>query len=74
MRDSKYLGYAPVVVPGVTAQERIEAHSRQVACDGGSAALGHPLIWMRIEGHEITCPYCSRTFVLAADAAGGDGH
>ncbi len=73
MRDPGKTGYAPNLVPGITAEERLPATSRNVACDGGSPALGHPLIWMRIEGEEITCPYCSRTFVLQA-GVGEDNH
>ena len=74
MRDDHQLGYTPLVVPGVTAEERVEVHSRHVPCDGGKGVLGHPLIWMRIEGREVTCPYCSRTFVLAPGAGDEGGH
>ena len=51
-----------------TALEKIVTHKRVVACDGGDGPLGHPRVWLRIEGGEIECPYCSRLFVLAADA------
>ena len=38
---------------------------RVVACDGGSAGLGHPRVWLRIVHDQQTfCPYCSRVFVL----------
>jgi uncharacterized Zn-finger protein len=47
------------------------ADSRQVRCDGGGGALGHPSIFMRIEGEQVTCPYCSRTYRLK-DGAGDD--
>jgi uncharacterized Zn-finger protein len=73
MRDPDFTGYAPNRVPGVTPEQRIEVTSRHVACDGGGGALGHPLIWLRIEGEEITCPYCSRTYCLAP-GAGDDNH
>jgi uncharacterized Zn-finger protein len=29
---------------------------------------------MRIEKQEVTCPYCSITYVLKAGAGGGDHH
>ena len=73
MRDPDYTGYTPNRVEGVTAEEVFQVTSRHVFCDGGNAALGHPGIWLRIEGEEITCPYCSHTFHLAP-GAGDDGH
>ncbi|UFN49034.1 zinc-finger domain-containing protein [Roseomonas sp. OT10] len=73
MRDGDLTGYTPHIVAGVTPLDRHTVTSRVVACDGGKGALGHPTIYMRIEGQEITCPYCSRTFVLA-EGAGDDGH
>ena len=43
--------------------EIIETDSRNVACDGGGGALGHPLVYLTIgDGDEIMCPYCSRLF------------
>ena len=49
--------------------EVIEVHSLEVVCDGASkenAALGHPRVYLHIdqEKGEITCPYCSRQYVL----------
>jgi uncharacterized Zn-finger protein len=73
MRDPHFTGYTPNRVSGVTAEEVITVTSRHVPCDGGGGALGHPMIWMRIEGEEITCPYCSRTYHLAP-GTGDDGH
>ena len=66
--------YTPTPIPGVTPEEVVTVHSRHVACDGGNAALGHPTIWLRITGEEITCPYCSRTFRLAPGAGEESGH
>ncbi len=54
--------------------ETIIAHDRTVACDGGDGPLGHPRVWLRIEDHDVTCPYCSRHYVLAAGAGEGSGH
>ena len=45
----------------------IRVASSVVSCDGRSTAddLGHPLVYLTMneEGH-VTCPYCSREFVL----------
>lgn len=72
MRD-KTTGYSPRPVPGVTPEERIMVTTRTPMCDGGSEALGHPAVALRIEGESVTCPYCSRSFVLA-EGAGHDDH
>ena len=48
--------------------EIIHVDDRVVACDGGSSALGHPRVWLRIVGAETMCPYCSRLYVLRAGA------
>ena len=60
----------PVARPAPT--EVIEVDSRTVACDGGGGALGHPRVFLRIPGHDVMCPYCSRLFVLKPGA--GDDH
>ncbi len=46
--------------------ETIEVHSLEVVCDGGGGALGHPRVFLHIDQDrgEITCPYCSRSYVL----------
>jgi uncharacterized Zn-finger protein len=74
MRDARQTGYTPAFTPGVTAEETITVASRSVGCDGGGGALGHPMIWMRIEDRQVTCPYCSRTYVLAEGAGEDHGH
>jgi len=58
----------------ISTAETIEVHERTVACDGGDGPLGHPRVWLRIAGHEVVCPYCSRLYVLAADAGADHGH
>ncbi len=60
--------------PDVAVVERIDVDSRVVACDGGDGALGHPRVWLKIEGTQIFCPYCSRLFVLRAGAGDDHGH
>jgi len=73
MRDPQMTGYGPTLTPGVTPEDILPAHSRSVACDGGGA-LGHPLVMLRIEDTQVTCPYCSRTFRLDPHAGHGGEH
>ncbi|WP_299396635.1 zinc-finger domain-containing protein [Pelagibius sp.] len=50
--------------------EIITVDREQVSCDGGKGALGHPLIFLNMEGKgQVDCPYCGRRFVLKQDAA-----
>ena len=47
--------------------ETIEVTRRDVVCDGGGGALGHPKIYLHLDadkGDKVTCPYCSRVFML----------
>jgi uncharacterized Zn-finger protein len=78
MRDPKLTGYAPIPVPGVTPVERIEIDSTNHPCDGevGVGGAGHPRIWLRVppDSDEVTCPYCSITYVLKPGARDGGGH
>jgi len=54
--------------------ETIEVEEINVACDGGGGALGHPRVYLSLEGKgEVECPYCDRRFVLKAGAAAA-GH
>jgi uncharacterized Zn-finger protein len=59
----------------MNAFEVIEVSSLEVACDGGGGPLGHPRVYLHIDQDkgEITCPYCSRTYVLKL-LAGGAHH
>jgi uncharacterized Zn-finger protein len=54
--------------------ETIHVDNRTVACDGGAGALGHPRVFLRILDQDVTCPYCSRHYVLNAGAGHDDGH
>ena len=54
--------------------ETIEVETMEVACDGGGGALGHPKVYLTLEGGEIECPYCDRRFVLKPGAARAGGH
>jgi uncharacterized Zn-finger protein len=77
MRDGNQTGYAPKPIQGVTPDQRIEVTSRSVPCDGevGVGGLGHPRVWLPMTAGEnqVTCPYCSITYVLKP-GAGDDGH
>ena len=57
----------------VLPPETFHVDDRTVACDGGGGALGHPRVFLRIEGHEAVCPYCSRVYILN-EGAGHGGH
>ncbi|MCS6890065.1 MAG: zinc-finger domain-containing protein [Rhodovarius sp.] len=74
MRDPQMTGYGPKPIPGITPEEILPATSRTVGCDGGGGALGHPLVMLHIADRQVTCPYCSRTFVLAEGADDSHGH
>ena len=51
--------------------EILETASKQVTCDGGKGALGHPRVYLHIEDDtgKVVCPYCSRTYVYQSAAA-----
>jgi uncharacterized Zn-finger protein len=52
--------------------ETIQVPGREVACDGGGGALGHPKVYLYLDhdqGDKIVCPYCSRMFVLLSSHA-----
>lgn len=62
-------------MPASDAADIIETDSKRVACDGGGGALGHPRVYLEMgRATEITCPYCSRHFVLREGAGAGPGH
>ncbi len=47
--------------------ETLSSDDEIVACDGGDGALGHPRVWLNMEGRgQVPCPYCGRLYVLAA--------
>jgi uncharacterized Zn-finger protein len=50
--------------------EILDVDKPTVACDGGKGALGHPRVYLNMEGKgQIDCPYCGRRFVLKKGAA-----
>ena len=55
--------------------ERIEVEETAIACDGGGGALGHPRVFLRIDGTgQVDCPYCGRRFVLKEGIPAATGH
>lgn len=54
-------------------EKPIMAASANVACDGGGGPLGHPRVFLTMDGGRVVCPYCSRTFVLAEGAGNPAG-
>ncbi len=57
------------------ADETIYVADTTIGCDGGGGALGHPMVYLEISTDgSITCPYCSRHFVLEEGAGQASGH
>ncbi len=55
--------------------EVVEVDSEIVACEGEGGALGHPRVFLNMEGKgQIDCPYCDRRFVLRVGAKAAGGH
>ncbi|HEU5048661.1 MAG TPA: zinc-finger domain-containing protein [Rickettsiales bacterium] len=54
----------------MTVFETIEVHAAEVACDGKNGGAGHPRVYLHIDrnSNQITCPYCSRTYVLKTES------
>ena len=49
--------------------------SEVFSCDGGDGPIGHPRVFLNMEGkREIDCPYCGRRFVLQKGAGDTAGH
>lgn len=50
--------------------ETILVETARVACDGDGGALGHPRVWLQMDGSgQVDCGYCDRRFVLKGGAA-----
>lgn len=62
-------------VDQLEVESRITVTSRNIACDGGGGALGHPRVWLNLgDENHIVCPYCSREFILDSDIETAAGH
>jgi uncharacterized Zn-finger protein len=44
--------------------ESIIVNTREVSCDGGGPADGHPKVYLFIADESIDCPYCGKVFIL----------
>ena len=55
--------------------ETIYVESEIISCDGGGGALGHPRVFLNMEGQgRVDCPYCGRRFILREAATHVAGH
>jgi uncharacterized Zn-finger protein len=65
----------PDVISTPADENAIVVTDRVVGCDGGGGALGHPLVYLRIERDgDVVCPYCSRKFVLEGEPGTAASH
>jgi len=57
------------------SEETILVETRDVACDGGGGALGHPKVFLNLEKDgAIDCPYCGQHFELKPGTTAAAGH
>jgi len=55
--------------------ETLYSDTEVVSCDGGDGPLGHPRVYLNMEGKGQTdCPYCGRRYILKEDAAAAAAH
>ncbi len=55
--------------------EIIETDKERVGCDGGSGALGHPLVYLTMDtSGKVDCPYCGRRYIRRYRAKAGEAH
>ena len=48
----------------IDSPETIIVETRQVSCDGGGGALGHPIVYYEMGDEDfVVCKYCDRCFV-----------
>ncbi|MEM6535521.1 MAG: zinc-finger domain-containing protein [Pseudomonadota bacterium] len=53
--------------------ETIMVKTRQVSCNGGGGALGHPIVWYEMGKDDmVECRYCDRRFILIGGKADPD--
>lgn len=51
-------------VPQAPEVIEVPSDTNEVRCDGGNAALGHPIVWYTFDGRDrIECGYCDRLFL-----------
>ena len=57
----------------IDSPETIIVETRQVSCDGGGGALGHPIVYYEMGDEDfVVCKYCDRCFVLKGSPADPD--
>jgi uncharacterized Zn-finger protein len=56
--------------------EQVLVSSKEVVCDGGGGATGHPKVYLQIDQDTgmVICPYCSKTYILDKNAKRKAGH
>lgn len=55
--------------------ETLYTDKREVSCDGGEAALGHPRVYLHMDDSgQVECPYCDRLFILKQIGQAGSAH
>jgi uncharacterized Zn-finger protein len=59
--------------------EVLQVSEPVVSCDGGGGRLGHPKVFLHMQGplgteaRQVVCPYCSRLYLLTGDPV-SEGH
>ncbi|MCD6035731.1 MAG: hypothetical protein K0R63_1472 [Rickettsiales bacterium] len=49
--------------------EIVYTDKSEVHCGGAGGSLGHPVVYLELAPKgEVTCPYCSRKFILVASS------
>ena len=47
------------------ANQDQQVDTKQVYCDGGEGAMGHPRIYLNMGvKEEVVCPYCNKKFIF----------
>ena len=55
--------------------ETITVKTPTVGCDGGGGPLGHPKVYLTLDGSgKIDCPYCGRRYQLDPEVAATGAH
>lgn len=44
--------------------ETVHTDSPIVTCEGNSPVFGHPRVYLKLQDGQVTCPYCSKFFIL----------
>ena len=63
-----------IKVKKLTQVEIIEVEEGVIGCDGGGQPLGHPMVYLKVVSKKelplepVTCPYCSRQFVVKTNS------